>query len=136
MLIGTTDKHRKFHPLSLSVCRNETFVENGYVCRALTKSLSDIYGYQYKPSILIADDADAITNGFKQAFNYSPDNDFTRIMCWAHLCRIIKKDSEKLLQGTKYLFTTNGDRINNNYINCYYDRWHDFDEVILYMKTL
>ena len=288
MLIGTTDKHRKFHPLSLSVCRNETFVEYGYVCRALTKSLSDIYGYHYKPSILIADGADAITNGFQQAFNYSSDNDFTRIMCWAHLYRIVKKDSEKLPQGTqflkdvedlqtshspelfkrntelffkkwyskniakideylvyfnntwiesrnnnwyegaairvpandnglegkngsikgvhtlrermavnvylrnafdmlrnwsndtetenkfnetyqcpsetwelaflylsndskqeqdkalikkigktnKYLLTKNGDRINNNYINCYYDRLHDFDELILYMKTL
>ncbi len=42
----------------------------------------------YKPEVLIADAAAAITNGFCHAFGYDASAvvlEFVRIMCWAHV---------------------------------------------------
>ena len=40
---------------------------------------------------MIADAAEAITNGFKSAFGYKSNDEFTRIMCWAHVLKAVEK---------------------------------------------
>jgi hypothetical protein len=52
----------------------------------------------YRPDILIADGAEAITNGFMAAFDYETANDFTRIMCWAHVYRKIEEKARPIQQ--------------------------------------
>jgi hypothetical protein len=52
--------------------------------------------FDYKPHTLIADGADAITNGFMTAFGYQSANEFTRIMCWAHVYRKVEEYTKKL----------------------------------------
>ncbi|CAF0968322.1 unnamed protein product [Brachionus calyciflorus] len=51
--------------------------------------LKAIYNYEFKPEILIADGAEAITNGFINAFNYKSIDEFNLVMCWAHVHRAI-----------------------------------------------
>jgi hypothetical protein len=55
-----------------------------------------LYQYVYKPNILIADGAEAITNGFKQAFDYVSINEFHRVMCWAHVHRNVSAKLNKV----------------------------------------
>ncbi len=55
-----------------------------------------MYQYVYKPNILIADGAEAITNGFKQAFDYVSINEFHRVMCWAHVHRNVSAKLNKV----------------------------------------
>jgi hypothetical protein len=71
------------------------------VFRALKKALRDLFDYDYRPSILIADGAEAITNGFMEAFDYESADDFTRIMCWAHLYRLLQTSTSKLPHGAE-----------------------------------
>ena len=101
-LIGTTDKHRKFHPFTVNICRNETHAEYEYICRALKKTLADLFNHEYRPDILIADGADAITNGFKQAFEYNSKSEFMRVMCWAHMYRLVAPMTSKFTRTRKH----------------------------------
>ncbi len=43
--------------------------------------------YAYRPDTLIADAAEAITNGFMSAFDYASIDDFNRLMCYPHVDR-------------------------------------------------
>lgn len=52
----------------------------------------------YRPDILIADGAESITNGFMAAFDYETANDFTRIMCWAHVHRKVEEKARPIPQ--------------------------------------
>ena len=88
---GTTDKQKKFHPLSMSICSNETAVDFEFIFASVKKVLSQLFDVDYKPSILQADGAEAITNGFMAAFEYESIDDFVRLMCWAHVYRAIDK---------------------------------------------
>ena len=52
------------------------------------KSLhNSLYGTEYEPTALVADNADAISNGFKAAFPSATK----RVNCWAHVIRNIDK---------------------------------------------
>ena len=89
-LTGTTDLRRSYHPSSLSVCTNETATEFEFVFNALKKVQEKLFNYIFRPNCLVADGADAITNGFMKAFNYMSIDDFIRIMCWPHVDRAYK----------------------------------------------
>ncbi|CAF1108888.1 unnamed protein product, partial [Brachionus calyciflorus] len=88
-IIGTTDLNRSFHPFSVSICTNETGQDYEFVFSSVKKALNNIYNFEYKPSALIADGAEAITNSFISAFGYQNINEFLRIMCWAHVHRAV-----------------------------------------------
>ena len=75
MLCGTTDKKRQFHPFGVALLADETSDSFKFMFSSLLK-----YNPQYKPNILIADCAQAITNAFTEVFG----KDFTRIFCWYH----------------------------------------------------
>jgi hypothetical protein len=78
LIVGTTDFKRKFHPFSVSVCSGETGDDYPFIFSALKSSL---FEYTYRPTALIADGADAITNVFMSAFDYASVKGFTRVMC-------------------------------------------------------
>lgn len=86
---GTTDLQKKFHPYTISICSFETGDDFHFIFMAAKKILKEINNYDFKPDILIADGAEAITNGFMNAFDYKSIDDFTRVMCWAHVLRAV-----------------------------------------------
>ena len=45
---------------------------------------------------ILLNDADAITNGFEQAFSFASQDEYTRIMCWAHLWRIVESKTKSI----------------------------------------
>lgn len=55
-------------------------------CSKLFFSALKIYGVTISSTILVADSADALTNGFKEVFTMSK-----RVNCWAHVKRNIDK---------------------------------------------
>ena len=92
-LTGTTDTRKKFHPYTLSICTRETGDDFEFVFKSLKDALLKLYQYNYKPTSLIADGADAITNGFMAAFGYKKVDDFVRVMCWPHVQRACEKQA-------------------------------------------
>lgn len=63
---------------------------------SIKEALKNIYAYEYKPEALIADGAEAITNGFMNAFGYDSIHSFIRVMCWAHVHRAIEIRTKSL----------------------------------------
>ena len=57
--------------------------------------------YIYKPNILVADGGDQITKGFQEAFGYSSIDQFTRVMCWAHVHRNCQDYANKFIKEDK-----------------------------------
>ena len=85
LTIGTTDKSKQFHPFGLAITYDEQTEDFEFIFKAVSDLLIKIHDYIYKPTALIADNAPAITNGFKHAFgSYSK-----RVSCWAHVIRNI-----------------------------------------------
>lgn len=93
IVVGTTDLARQFHPFGLGLCYGETCDDFVFCFKACKKHKED-----YSPRILIADNADAITNGFQGAFN---PNELKRINYWAHVYRkVVEKSS--LIKNSDY----------------------------------
>ncbi len=82
-LAGTTDMGRHFHPFVLCICTNKTHLDFEFVCKTIKMSVEKLTLKPYQPGILMADAADAITNGFASVFGPH----FVRLMCYAHVER-------------------------------------------------
>ena len=50
--------------------------------KALRKRVLECTSEDYRPGILVADSARAITNGFMEAMTYGSMEDFIRVICW------------------------------------------------------
>jgi hypothetical protein len=76
LTIGTTDKDKAFHPFGLVVSTNEDREAFGFMFKSLKKACLEIHGFDYKPNILVADNAESITHGFASAFgnNFKVNN--------------------------------------------------------------
>jgi hypothetical protein len=97
LIVGTTDAKRQFHPFAIGVCTNETARDFQFVFSSLIEGVRKHFDSEYKPDILLADSAPAITNGFiKSAFGYQ-DNDFTRLNCWPDA----ERNLDKKIRGIK-----------------------------------
>lgn len=89
MLIGTSDANRVFHPYAVAVKKGGTTADFAFLYGALHSSNLD-----WVPSILLADDSDAISNGFVAVFG-PPD---VRLMCFFHVkenCEVYLKPLTK-----------------------------------------
>ena len=61
-----------------------------------------VFDFDYRPTALIADAANAINNRFMLAFSYESIGDFTRVTCWAHVyIDVDKKLSSSMLSDLK-----------------------------------
>jgi hypothetical protein len=78
---GVTDKQRVFHPFGIALSFNEKSEDFAFLFGSI-KEASRTLGIDFEPTILIADSAPAITNGFKEVFPLTH-----RGICWAHAKR-------------------------------------------------
>uniref|UniRef100_A0A914WUV5 MULE transposase domain-containing protein n=1 Tax=Plectus sambesii TaxID=2011161 RepID=A0A914WUV5_9BILA len=97
IVTGCTDKSGRFHPFCLAITTAETETDFAFIFSTIKSLATQVLNLQFNPSILVADCADAIANGFSSAFS----NDFVRVNCWAHVHRNMQKQlltikSEKL----------------------------------------
>ncbi len=77
-MTGITDMDRKFHPISLAVCKNEKGEDFQFIFESLKAGVDDELKLDYQPNTLVS--AHAISNGFKLIFGSNSNI----IMCWAH----------------------------------------------------
>ena len=64
LLVGTTDRAKKFHPFGLSVTVKEEAADFAFIFRSLKNTIAKICEFDYNPTTLIADSSAAITNEF------------------------------------------------------------------------
>lgn len=81
LIVGTTDKNRKFHPICLGVAAtNERQEDFQTMFQGIKDKVMQLYDYTMKPRVLICDAAHSIQNAFSEVFGEEP----TIRMCWAH----------------------------------------------------
>ncbi|CAF1117015.1 unnamed protein product, partial [Brachionus calyciflorus] len=83
---GTTDKSKKFHPFGLALCATENNLDFSFFFKSVEIAAFNVYGFKISPTILVADNAPAITKGFESVFKLEK-----RVNCWAHVFRNIDK---------------------------------------------
>ena len=92
IIVGTTDKNCHFHPFGFALISNETSRDYQFVFESLR-----VFDSSYSPKYLIADCAQAITNGFENVFGV----DYTRIHCWFHVLKNVDKRLNSILTPSK-----------------------------------
>lgn len=97
LIIGFSDRNRKFHPTGISVSTNERTADFKFLFSTIKNAIAEIFGEQFKPNILICDAADSIKNGFKQVFG----DTLKIVMCWAHVRRNVSKNLSKFISDKK-----------------------------------
>ena len=88
LMIGSTDCMRHYHPFGLALTTGETKDDYTFLCRSLQLSIEKVGLPPFHPTCLLADGAEAITNGFESVFGPAEK----RIMCWAHVVRNVDKN--------------------------------------------
>ena len=79
LIIGMSDREKVFHPLGLALCKQETGNDFTFIFKSLLIGITRC-GFQVPKKVhLLADGADAITNGFKEGFL-----EFQRLICSQH----------------------------------------------------
>ena len=68
LIIGFSDMDRVFHPISIALCKGETGLDYKFIFKALQIAIERCGFESLKQVDLMADAADAITNGFKEVF--------------------------------------------------------------------
>ncbi len=87
LLAGVTDVAKSFHPSGVALCKTECTDDYGFLFKSLKKGVEMVTQLEYQPRFLIADCADAITNGFEVAFGPH----YKRIFCYYHVKAAINK---------------------------------------------
>ena len=78
LIIGFSDMDKVFHPICIALCKDETGLDYQFIFRSLQIGI-DRCGFGSLQKVnLMADAADAITNGFKTTFYSEDDVDFKR----------------------------------------------------------
>ena len=127
-LIGLIDRRKRFHPISVSVCTNEREEDYEFIFTAVKEILKKLYDNDWRPDTLMADGAEAITNGFMKAFAYSSTDEFNRLMCWPHVERNVTKNSplkyrEALLADISKLQESHSHEAFHQLYRCFVDKW-------------
>jgi len=68
---------------------------------SIVKAVKQVTGEVYKPSVLVADAASAIHNGFMSAYCYNSILDFKRVVCYQHVSRNIDKHMGLISKETR-----------------------------------
>jgi hypothetical protein len=90
LLCGTTDKCKKFQPIGAALCSDETTEAFQFIFQSTKEMMQQMFNYMYSPKYLVADGAEAITNGFSYVFG----DDYQRGMCWFHMIKCIENNLE------------------------------------------
>ena len=65
LTLGTSDKNGRFHPFGYAISKTERDDDFARCFNALKKGIRLACDSDYSPNCLIADNADAISNGFR-----------------------------------------------------------------------
>ena len=93
LTVGTTDKTRQFYPFGYAMVFRERCEDFQFLFNSVKKAAEQITSAEYKPNVLIADNAPAIENGFISSFG---NDGLKRINCWAHAIRNIDDELTKI----------------------------------------
>lgn len=93
LIVGTSDMHRKFHIICISICTNETEADFRFIFGALKYGLGEKFDARLKPKYLISDAARSIQNAFRVVFGKNN----TIIMCWFHMKKAVKGHMERCI---------------------------------------
>ncbi|RNA29612.1 hypothetical protein BpHYR1_040227 [Brachionus plicatilis] len=66
ILLGTTDAAKAFYPYGLALCKLEKDENYAFVFSSVKKAVLEFHGADFKPKYLVADEAQAISNGLKK----------------------------------------------------------------------
>ena len=64
LLVGSCDREKRFHPFGAAITNGEKGVDYKFVFEALKHTVKKLYDRDLSPTILLADGAEAIHNGF------------------------------------------------------------------------
>lgn len=95
--VGTTDKHRSFHPFGIAVCTNERSADYEFIFATVKSAVKKVFNIEHSPDVLIADAGISIHNGFKKVHG----DDLLIVMCWAHMRRAIIDNTPKYFKDEK-----------------------------------
>ncbi len=95
---GLSDKSGRFHPVALSVCKNETSEEFMFLFHSVKNIIVKIHGTTYSPQYLIGDASPAIIKGFEAVFGEG----FIRIMCWVLAIMNMDRKMSKIADKKKH----------------------------------
>ena len=87
LIVGTTCKNCNYHPYGIGLASNEKTKDFQLMFEGIIHGIKNIYNCDFRPHILQADAARAITKGFEQAFNFESDTEYIRLNCWSHVNR-------------------------------------------------
>lgn len=90
LVLGTTDKNRQFHLISIGVSTNETEADFAFMLTSLKTGIEHHLGEKYEPTVLVLDAAGAIHNAFDSVF---PDSNNIKVMCFYHVKANMKKQT-------------------------------------------
>lgn len=90
-MIGCTDYNKHFHPYGVLLTKTETEDDFAFAFKSIKECVAQLHSTDYNPSILVADSASAITNGFKKVFDLSK-----RVFCWFHVKKAFDKELNKI----------------------------------------
>jgi MULE transposase domain len=96
LVLGTVDKTRQFQHIAISVTSNEQAADFQFLFQSIKLGVSEILNDQMNPKYVIADAAQAISNGFLACFENA-----RVIMCWAHAKKNIDAKTKKLCPKEK-----------------------------------
>lgn len=127
-ITGTTDQMKRFHPFGIALLTNEDTESFAFVFQSLLKA-----NVNYKPTILIADCAAAITRAFQLTFPH----EFVRLHCWYHVKRnldsklkSLSKDKYNKVQTDLYqLQVATSTAQFNVAVKCFITKWSQDDDV-------
>lgn len=80
LVTGTTDRGKHFRPIAHAICSDETSNAFSFIFKSIKECCSEFYNYNYNPTYLVADAADAITKACHEVFGES----IKGVMFWFH----------------------------------------------------
>jgi hypothetical protein len=83
LVVGVTDKSRQFHPIAIAVSSNERCQEYAFLFSSLRETAESVLQCTFEPEKLVSDAADAIRNGYLEAFPVKSIDD--SLTCYYHV---------------------------------------------------
>lgn len=115
LVVGTTDRDRKFHLIGISVCSGETEKDFEFTFQSVKNSALAAHLINIQPQSLVCDaaPAHAIQNGFKTVFGA----EMIILMCWAHMRKNVQKRiaSSQMSKENQLEFLKDIDRLQVSY---------------------
>ena len=138
LIVGTTDKQQKFHPLCLTVSTTEQKDDFQLLFKSMKDKIQSLFSSSFKPTILVADGAKSIQDAFTEEFE-----DTTVRMCWAHAKRkmqsriesdVQKSVQKQMLQDVDTLHSITDKDVFNTASDLFLQKYDDQSKFVAYFK--